>query len=109
MATLVQRIMQDTTIPSSQYIPRHEFFAALTRVAGGRFTPAQIKAHYNMQAGSDADDFDWLVAKLAPLTVQNRLAALMQIDAIFGLAEAGDIQNHTNPAEVQAEITALLT
>ena len=109
MATLVQRLMHDPSVPPADHIAVHDFFAALTRVNAGRWTAADIKSYYGM-SGQDGTDFDWMVAQLAAISDQTqRLAVLTEINAVFILAESGTIPNHITPNDVQTEIVNLLT
>ena len=109
MATLVQRLMHDPSVPVADQIPVHEFIAALTRVNFGRWPASAIKAHYGM-SGQDGADFDWMIAQLVAISdPTDRMAKLQEIEAVFILAESGDIPSHITTADVQTEIVNLLS
>ena len=55
MATLVQRIGRDPTIPESEWIRGHEWEAAVELYFNGHFTLSQISTYFGMTAGQETE------------------------------------------------------
>lgn len=97
---LVERLMH-LDPDESRNMAVHTFFAALTEMANGKLTSAQIQTYYNM---TTEDLVDWnAVAALMPSQVANKALFVEHIHAAFILAE-DRVPTYTTPAEVRARL-----
>lgn len=102
---LVERIMHWETEPANRWISVHEFFAALSELAGGALTVAQIKSYYQMTP-EDEVDFDALVA-LSPKSTEGRMMLVDRVHSIFLLGETG-APGYSSPTDVRGKITGVV-
>lgn len=82
---LIERLMHDSSEPTSRHIPVHDFFAAASEVERGALTSNQVKTALAMTA-PDIVDFDAMVALVTGAAVA-RLAIIQRMHAVFILAE----------------------
>lgn len=87
---LVERLMHDSSLPNSEWIHVHDFFAACHEIVHGAITAAQVKSFLNMSA-ADAAEFDALVAMAptgnAAAAVAGKAMFISRLHAVFVLAE----------------------
>ena len=82
---LIERLMHDTSEPTTRWLSVHAFFAAASEIERGALTSAQVKTAMAMTA-PDNVDFDALVA-LVTGAAATRLAVIQRMHAVFILAE----------------------
>lgn len=83
---LIERLMHDSSEPSSRWIPVHDFFAAASEVERGALTSNQVQTALAMTA-PDITDWNALVA-LVTGAAAARLAVIQRMHAVFILAES---------------------
>lgn len=98
---LIERLMHDSSEPSSRWIPVHDFFAAASEVERGALTSNQVKTALAMTA-PDIADFDAMVA-LVTGAAAPRLAMIQRFHAVFILAE-GRWTGYDTPAAVRSKL-----
>lgn len=102
--SLTSRIMHEESVPNTDWISVHEFFAAMCELAGGALTKAQIETYYNMSS-EDIAEFDALTA-LSPNSIAGRMMLVDRVHSIFILAEHR-APGYETVANVKAKITAI--
>jgi len=58
---LIERLMHDSSEPTSRWIPVHDFFAAASEIERGALTSTQVKTALS-KSSADIVDFDAMVA-----------------------------------------------
>lgn len=98
---LIERLMHDSSEPSSRWIPVHDFFAAASEVERGALTSNQVQTALAMTA-PDITDWNALVA-LVTGAAAARLAVIQRMHAVFILAE-GRYAGYDTPAAVRTKL-----
>lgn len=98
---LIERLMHDSSEPSSRWIPVHDFFAAASEVERGALTSNQVQTALAMTA-PDITDWNALVA-LVTGAAAARLAVIQRMHAVFILAE-GRYVGYDTPAAVRTKL-----
>lgn len=98
---LIERLMHDTSEPTTRWIPVHDFFAAASEVERGALTSTKVKTFWAMTA-PDIVDFDAMVA-LVTGAAAPRLAMIQRFHSVFILAE-GRYPEYSTPAEVRGKL-----
>lgn len=98
---LIERLMHDSSEPTSRWIPVHDFFAAASEVERGALTSNQVKTALAMTA-PDIVDFDAMVA-LVTGAAAPRLAMIQRFHSVFILAE-GRYAGYDTPAAVRTKL-----
>ncbi len=98
---LIERLMHDSSEPTTRWIPVHDFFAAASEIERGALTSAQVKTALAMTA-PDIADFDAMVA-LVTGAAAVKLAVIQRIHAVFILAE-GRWMGYDTPAAVRSKL-----
>lgn len=98
---LIERLMHDSSEPSSRWIPVHDFFAAASEVERGALTSNQVQTALAMTA-PDIADWNALVALVTGAAVA-RLAVIQRMHAVFILAE-GRYAGYDTPAAVRTKL-----
>lgn len=98
---LIERLMHDSSEPTTRWIPVHDFFAAASEVERGALTSNQVQTALAMTA-PDITDWNALVALVTGAAVA-RLAIIQRMHAVFILAE-GRYAGYDTPAAVRTKL-----